>query len=148
MLVPISSSLHPCAQIHLCLESSLFSAYPSLGSGLGDGAPAKSLCGPRARPPAAPDEQQAQTPVESMARGGIVHTQHGGCYCHLVPSRRLTHTDIRPEMWIQSAHWDSFGPGLQALAWAVLLVSSLAIIQVSAFLSPGNGEVDYCAGIT
>lgn len=53
----------------------------------------------------------------AQARGGIVHTQHGGCHCHLVPSRRLTHADIRPEMWIQSAHWDSFGPGLQALAW-------------------------------
>ena len=37
-------------------------------------------------------------------------------------------------------------PGLLAWAWPV--VSSLVVIQVSAFLSPGNGETDYCPVIT
>lgn len=74
--------------------------------------------------------------------------QHGGCHCHLVPSRRLTHADIRPEVWIQSTRWDFFGPWAPGPGLAVLLVSSLVIIQVSAFLSPGNGEIDYCAVIT
>lgn len=46
--------------------------------------------------------------------------------------------------WMQSTHWGFFslwapGPGL-----AVLALSSLVIIQVSAFLGPGNEEIYYC----
>lgn len=67
---------------------------------------------------------------------------------HLVPSRCLTHGDSKPEMWIQSTHWGLFGPWAPGTGLAVLVVSSLVIIQVSAFLSPGNGEVDYCPVIT
>ena len=60
----LPSSLHPCAQIHLFLESLPFSTNSSLGSELGDGVLPELKWDPQPDPQLPPDEQQAQKSVE------------------------------------------------------------------------------------